>query len=773
MSTLGAFAASIIAIAIPSVYYAISINATQHTLTTEAAFLAKSIEKNIQARPDLWEFESVRLTELVSQPSVDGKAHEREIRTAAGRLVTKTDFTETGPIISVSATFFDSGRPAGSIVIRHSIRTQIVTTALLAILSSLLGYLIYFIFRTYPVRKLENTLTDLQRERDKSDKILTAIGDGVISVDHEGKILFINRAAESLVGMDTAEAVGRPLQEVYVLRRGQEDQTEEKGAILTSKGGKKYAIEEARTPLAGMESDRSGVVIAFRDVTERKKAEDELQNEKNKLDSIIGAMPSGLTIRDRDYNLIYQSPLTLRLFDNRIGEKCYQVFQHRETICEYCPVELAFQDGKPHTQVAETRLPDGRITYWENTAAPIRDSSGTIVSCLEINTDITERKLAEEELLRVQKLESLGVLAGGIAHDFNNLMMVVQGYIELVLMGLPRDHVSYERLLAAMQSVEQTKDLTSRLTVFSLGGGPIVKPCDVREIIRDTVHRTVEGTEVRAKFDFMKNLWRPDIDELQTKQCFYQLTTNAVEAMPQGGNLAIRAENVEIPTGDALPLKEGSYLKVTFTDEGTGIPEEHLVKVFDPYFTTKEMGARKGMGLGLSICYAALKQQNGHISVESKLGEGTSFALYLPVRTAHTEAKEVKSKLSPGAGRVLIMGDKPEIRDIERAYLEHMGYEVRETKDGREAVDVYRKAFESGAPFDLVILDLTVREGLGGQLAMEKLLMIDPGVRAIITSGYVDVPVVEHYGDYGFLGALKRPFKEAELKNIVETILHK
>jgi two-component system cell cycle sensor histidine kinase/response regulator CckA len=349
----------------------------------------------------------------------------------------------------------------------------------------------------------------------------------------------------------------------------------------------------------------------------------------------------------------------------------------------------------------------------------------------------------------------------------------VQGYIELVLMGLPRDHVSYERLLAAMQSVEQTKDLTSRLMVFSRGGGPIMKPCDVREIIRDTVRRSAAGTEVRVNFDFMENLWHPEIDELQTKQCFYQLATNAVEAMPQGGNLTIRAENVEIPMGDILPVKGGSYLKITFTDEGTGIPEEHLVKIFDPYFTTKEMGARKGMGLGLSICYAILKQQDGHISVESKPGKGTSFTLYLPVQAAHAEAKEVKRTLSPGPGRVLIMGDKPKIRDIERAYLEHLGYEVTDAEDGQEAVNAYRKALESGAPFDLVILDLTVREGLGGQLAMERLKMIDPGVRAIIVSGYVDDPVVENYGDYGFLGALKRPFREAEMKNLVETILHK
>jgi PAS domain S-box-containing protein len=277
MSILGAFAACVFAIAIPSVYYAISINGAEHTLTTEAVFLAKSVEKIIQARPDLWEYESVRLKEFISQASIPGEEHEREIRTAAGKLVVKTDFTETRPIISASATFFDSGRRAGSITVRHSIHTQIITTTLLGILSSLLGCLIYFIFRTYPIRKLENTLTDLQRERDKSDKTLYAIGDGVITADHKGKILFINRVAESLVGMDTSEAVGRQLEEVYVLRQGQRDQVGEKGCILAGKGGNEYAIEEVRTPLTEMESDKTGVVIVFRDITERKQAEDKIK----------------------------------------------------------------------------------------------------------------------------------------------------------------------------------------------------------------------------------------------------------------------------------------------------------------------------------------------------------------------------------------------------------------------------------------------------------------------------------------------------------------
>ncbi|MHB8908242.1 MAG: PAS domain-containing protein [Syntrophales bacterium] len=246
--------------------------------------------------------------------------------------------------------------------------------------------------------------------------------------------------------------------------------------------------------------------------------------------------------------------------------------------------------------------------------------------------DVTEQKRTEAELIRAQKLESLGVLAGGIAHDFNNLMTVVQGYLDLVLMDLPSEHASHQRLRAAMQCVENTKELTSQFITFSRGGGPVLELLDVREVIRDAVHRIIKETNIRVRFDFAKNLRLPEIDEHQIRQCFYNLATNAVEAMPGGGNLTIRAQNVDIPNGDALPLAEGPYITITFADDGPGILEEHLVKVFDPYFTTKKMGGRKGMGLGLSICYFVLKQHGGHISVESRPGKGASFSLYLPVR---------------------------------------------------------------------------------------------------------------------------------------------
>jgi CheY-like chemotaxis protein len=351
-------------------------------------------------------------------------------------------------------------------------------------------------------------------------------------------------------------------------------------------------------------------------------------------------------------------------------------------------------------------------------------------------------------------------------------MMAVQGYMDLALLGLTANGDARKYLGSAQQCMAQAKELTSRLITFSMGGFPLRKRCDVGELVRSTVNTMIKGTGNQATFDFPYDLWPAEIDELQMKHVFSNLTTNAMEAMPQGGFIKVEAKNAEIMEGNALPLKEGPYLRIDFADEGIGIPEEHLTKIFDPYFSTKGMGVQKGMGLGLSVCYSILKKHQGHIAVESSPGKGATVILYLPAQAVTGRERHPAKSSAHGATRVLIMDDELHIREIERVYLEMLSYEVTEVKDGQEAIDAYKKALHSGTPFDLVILDLTVRQGLGGQLAMERLLKIDPEIKAIIASGYADDPVIEHYGRYGFRGALKKPFSGEEMKNAVEKILH-
>jgi PAS domain S-box-containing protein len=423
--------------------------------------------------------------------------------------------------------------------------------------------------------------------------------------------------------------------------------------------------------------------------------------------------------------------------------------------------------------IFEARLlhKDGHYLPMEIRARTVIDSRGEIVGGIFAGRDITQRQQMDAELLRTQKLESLGVLAGGIAHDFNNLMMVVQGNIELALIDLPLNHISRERLQEARRGVEQTTDLTNKLITFSRGGDPHRELSDITKIIRDAVQRIVKENKVSVTFDFMENLYPVEVDVLQIKQCFYNLLRNALEAMPDGGHLAICAENVQMPAQEAFGMKEGCYLKITFTDYGSGIHEKHISKVFDPYFTTKKLAPQNGLGLGLAVCYSVLKKHCGKIEVKSQPGKSTSFFLYLPAKVVQPKENAIKKNTEVNKARVLIMDDNPHIRAIERANLEMMGHEVTDVKDGQEAVDAYKKALKSGALFDLVILDLTVQQGLGGQLTMEHLLKIDPGVKAIIASGYVDDPVIGNYTNYGFQGALQKPFKAEEMTELVKKVL--
>jgi len=378
------------------------------------------------------------------------------------------------------------------------------------------------------------------------------------------------------------------------------------------------------------------------DITERKRAEKALQESEMRYRMIFESSLDAFFLTSSDGSILSVNPAGCRMFGRSQNEICS--LGRRHLLDEGDPrlkpaMEIRAQTGFFNGELTGVRSTGEKFPMEvSSTAFTAADGQSNIAIIVR---DITDRKRIEEELLRAQKLESLSVLAGGIAHDFNNLMTIVQGYIELTLLDLPADHSSRNRLLAAMDSVAHTRDLTSKLITFSRGGNPNRDFLDVAEILPDAVRKTLRGTKVRAKFDFTEKLYPAEIDELQMKQVFYNLTTNACEAMPYGGNLTIKAENTLISAGELPELqKEGAYLKITFTDEGAGIPEEHLPRIFDPYFTTKKMAAQKGLGLGLAVCYSVLKKHGGHITVETQPGKGASFVLYIPAEQDIASEKE-------------------------------------------------------------------------------------------------------------------------------------
>ena len=407
-------------------------------------------------------------------------------------------------------------------------------------------------------------------------------------------------------------------------------------------------------------------------------------------------------------------------------------------------------------------LKDGEVIWIEARGTPESLADGGILWD-GLFFDITKRKQMEKEFLKAKKLESLGVLAGGIAHDFNNLMSAVVGYISLARMETKPGSKGFKNLIEAEKASIQTKGLTARLITFSEGGKPVKETVPIGDLVKNSVGSSLKGSNINAGFSIPDDISPVDVDEEQMKQAVHNIITNAQEAMAGQGTISVSCENTDIGVQDTLTLKDGKYVKISIEDQGPGIPEEDLIKIFDPYFSTKEMGTQKGMGLGLAVSDSIVKQHDGLITVKSELGTGTILSIYLPasekeiVETAPVK-KPVPEKLVTQGEKILVMDDEEVIRDVCNALLTHLGYEAEVAVEGVEAIEMYTKAMESAKPFDMVILDLTNKVGMGGAETMAKLLEIDPDVKAIVTTGYSGDPIMSNFREHGFRSALPKPF---------------
>ncbi len=378
--------------------------------------------------------------------------------------------------------------------------------------------------------------------------------------------------------------------------------------------------------------------------------------------------------------------------------------------------------------------------------------------------DVTERRRLEQELVKAEKLESLGILAGGIAHDFNNLLTAILGNISLAKTYAQSGDKTYERLADAEKASLRARDLTQQLLTFSKGGAPVKKTISIKELIGDSACFSLRGSGAKCELSIADDLLHVDADEGQISQLMNNLVINARQAMPSGGMIRVRCENLTIGKDDQAPLKKGTYVRISVSDEGVGIPEENLEKIFEPFFTTKP----KGSGLGLATCYSIVKNHGGHIVVESEVGVGTTFYVYLPASGQEARKKKQEPEgPSCGSGRILFMDDEEVVRNVAGEMLTSLGYEVAFAHDGMEALDLYATAMASGKPFDGVIMDLTVRGGMGGKEAVKKLCELDPAAKVIVSSGYSNDPIMADFRTYGFRGVVSKPYT---IRNLSETV---
>jgi len=369
--------------------------------------------------------------------------------------------------------------------------------------------------------------------------------------------------------------------------------------------------------------------------------------------------------------------------------------------------------------------------------------------------------------LKTQKIESIGTLAGGIAHDFNNLLQGVFGYISMAKLTYDQKEKSLAMLEQAEKALHQSVNLTSQLLTFSKGGKPLKKVIDLRPVIENAVKFALSGSRATAELQFADDLRPADADAGQIGQVVQNLVLNADQAMPEGGAVRISVGNAPV-TGLPHNLAAGNYVMMIIRDSGVGIPQQYLKKIFDPYFTTKE----KGSGLGLATSYSIVKNHGGALEVASDIGKGSTFTVYLPA-----SERAVAATVSPAHAacvrscRVLVMDDEEMVRKVTYQLLTGLGHEVELAGHGEEAISKYRQAMESGRPFDIVILDLTIRGGMGGAETMQKLREIDPGVKAIVSSGYSDDDVVANYRANGFAAFLKKPYDLTGLQATLNELL--
>ncbi len=520
-----------------------------------------------------------------------------------------------------------------------------------------------------------------------------------------------------------------------------------------------------------------GLVGLHNDITDRKRVEIKIVESEKLIRNILDTVDEGFISVDRDFRIIlankaYCSQVGVAE-DEVVGRHCYEVSHKSLRPCyeegEDCAVRHVFETGEPYGTTHRHPDAKGDVLYVATKAFPIKDSSGTITYAIETVQNITEKYLLEEERLKTQKLEAIGTLAGGIAHDFNNLLQGVFGYISMAKMSLDSGTKSLPMLEQAEKALHMSVNLTTQLLTFSKGGKPVKKRISLQPVIENSAKFALSGSRSDYRLKLDSDLWYVDADEGQIGQVIQNIVLNADQAMPMGGTILITAKNIR-ESQKRVPQLPGkrNYVEISITDSGSGISEEYLEKIFDPYFTTRA----KGSGLGLATCYSIIKNHGGTINVLSKVGSGTTFYVYLPaIKSEKEETRAPELSSFSHKGKILVMDDDELIRNIVGDMIKALDHEVELAEHGEAAIGKYKAAMESGSPFDIVILDLTIRGGMGGRETIERLIAINPGIKAIVSSGYSDDAVVSDFNNYGFSARLTKPYKFEELRYALNNLL--
>jgi PAS domain S-box-containing protein len=641
---------------------------------------------------------------------------------------------------------------------------------------------------------ISRDITDRKQMEDDSresarflSNILSSIQDGISILDKDMKILMVNPTMKQWYA-HAMPILGKKCYEVYhgatqrctdcptyetimtgepackvVPRHGPE------GAVLGWQDLYSFPLKDLST------GEFIGVIEYVRDVTSFKKSENDLRESEERFRSLMQAANDALFIVDGKGLIKFWNQKAAELYGYETEEIVGQPFSivvpkryqavHQKWMEKFSCSDDTSISGRIVEGIGERK--DGSEFCAETSTAVLKQGSEKLL--VSIVRDITSRKRMENELQKMEKLESLGILAGGIAHDFNNILSAILGNVSLAKLRVQPEEKLYAYLNNAETACARARDLTQQLLTFAKGGAPVKKTSSIVQLLNETAGFALRGSNVRCEFQIAEDLWTAEVDEGQISQVIHNLVINADQAMPQGGMIEVRAENISVNGQGSMPLPEGNYIAVAVRDQGIGISQEYITKIFDPFFTTKQ----KGSGLGLASCYSIIVNHGGYITAASELGAGATFTFYLPACEKKIEHRESFGEIhSDGKGKILVMDDEDIIRDMAQELLSGMGYEVELAGDGVEALNRYQEARVSGTPVDAVIMDLTIPGGMGGEEAIQKLLAIDPEARAIVSSGYSNNPIMADYKKYGFSGVLAKPYRVAELCAVLQSVMN-
>lgn len=620
----------------------------------------------------------------------------------------------------------------------------------------------------------------LQTSEQNLERSMNSIADGVISTDIEGRILVFNRVASQLTGFTEQQAIGQPLNSILQIidsrsrkilfdsglhRDADRTPVSDGNTILLDRKGHRRHIALEKTSLKNADDAHTGILLSFRDVSEHRATRISLTKIQQQNHTIIENSADGLFLHDDDGRILNVNQAACESLGYSRDELLQMTIADIEKGLNEVP---SFREFAASLGFDRSTSVDGVHQRKDGSRFPVevrvrRFLSSDQALTIAVARDITERMEAEKELVKTRKLESIGLLAGGIAHDFNNLLGIIRGYIDLSARSLGDSTRAGEFLQKANEASGRAAGLTQQLMTFSRGGEPVRKAADIAEVVRDSTEFSLPGSNLQVNFHPGEALWKVDIDSSQISQVMQNLAINARQAMPGGGTLDIRCENEQLTSRISRhEIPPGRYVKITIGDTGPGIPDSIIDRIFDPYFTTRQDGS----GLGLALSYSIIQKHRGYLNVTSVIDHGSTFTIHLPASetVAESEQPPQESLADTSFRRILVMDDDEMIRGVCAEMLQNLGYEVLQAENGEQAIDAYREARDDRRPVDMIIMDLTITRGMGGKDAIRAIQNFDPDACALVSSGYSNDPVMANFADYGFSGALAKPYTQGELE---------